>query len=794
MKKLLSTLVIISISFSLFAQTTDAENSVLNSLSSNSSVQNTQTKTVKKLLSDTSVTFGNAQLAMSESDYMVTAGDVYTLTYAAGSGSVTYRIPVDSTYKIRVSNLAVIDVAGKTYLQLKKQIEDIVTRNYPLSGVQFVLTTPATFKITFKGEVTETTEAIAWPLSRLSTFVNQITTEYSSVRDIKITSENGRERTYDLFRASRYGELYNDPYVRPGDVITVNRIKRVVTIQGAVERPGSYELMRDENLKALVDYASGLKETANPERITLRRNRGAESKSWDELYLNKDVLTADFELNNGDVLFIEDYFNYMNSIVVEGAINNVTVVDDGESQYFKSTASSSSDSTVTTPTTSRISIKFYNSENYASFARRIKDVFNSSSDLQKSYVERDGSRIPLNLEEYLNNQGSMSEYVVLPGDKLVILNYSSSQYILLTGEVTTTRYVSAGSGVYLSSLLSGNLTDYSSNRNVQVTGVDGATKTYDLFQSTRFGKMDQDPIINAGETVNVLRAERKVTLSGAVERPGEYQLLPGENLETLINYYGNGLTATADPSRIEITRVKTESSVSGEKLYLTEIKSDSSFDLMSYDSIFISTYSELKPVMFMEGAVGSLASSTALDTSNKVAVQFERGTNYAYFIRSQAGMFKSSVSDNENAYIIRGEEVYPININSVLYDSSFTTDLVVTDRDTLIVPFKQYFVTVAGAVRNPGRYPYIPDRTYEYYVALAGGFVPMQNANDAVSITDSNGKHMSKNDYLKPECRIVAKSNHISYLLTTYGSLIASISTFVTTVVALIQLPKSIGK
>ena len=86
---------------------------------------------------------GNVQMAMSNPNYMVTAGDVYNLSFVAGTTPVTYPISVDSSYKIRVANLAIIDASGKTYLELKRQVEDIVIKNYPMSGVQFVLVSPA---------------------------------------------------------------------------------------------------------------------------------------------------------------------------------------------------------------------------------------------------------------------------------------------------------------------------------------------------------------------------------------------------------------------------------------------------------------------------------------------------------------------------------------------------------------------------------------------------------------------------------------------------------------------------
>ena len=63
--------------------------------------------------------------------------------------------------------------------------------------------------------------------------------------------------------------------------------------------------------------------------------------------------------------------------------------------------------------------------------------------------------------------------------------------------------------------------------------------------------------------------------------------------------------------------------------------------------------------------------------------------------------------------------------------------------DTLIIPFRQYLISVAGAVMDPGRYPYIPDRTWEYYIGLAGGFVNEKNMREVVKIRDINGKNRS---------------------------------------------------
>ena len=182
----------------------------------------------------------DAQLAMSVSYYPVTAGDVYTLAFAAGSNPIQYTIPVDSTYQIRIANLGVINCAGLTYLQLKSQVESLVLRNYPMGGVQFVLTSPSTFLVSITGEVTTTVEQEAWALTRLSTFAGQYFTQYASTRKVTIKSSSGRVRTYDLFKAKREGDLSQDPFLRPGDKIIANELERKVSISGAVRRPGTY--------------------------------------------------------------------------------------------------------------------------------------------------------------------------------------------------------------------------------------------------------------------------------------------------------------------------------------------------------------------------------------------------------------------------------------------------------------------------------------------------------------------------------------------------------------------------
>jgi len=438
-------------------------------------------------------------LARSSADYRVTPGDAYMLIYAVGNNQITYPIVVDSSYRIRVFNLGIVNGAGKTFLQLKNEVEAIVTNNYPLSGAQLVLRQPAFFNVHVRGEVRRSGEVSVWALSRLSSLLTEENqTPYSSVRDVTVRSSNGQTRVYDLFNAQRRGDLGQDPYLRPGDVITFNRVKRVVTIAGSVERPGTY------------------------------------------------------------------------------------------------------------------------------------------------------------------------------------------------------------------------------------------------------------------------------------------QLLDGENITELINNYGSGFTADADRTRIEMIRIANNAEIMGVKLFLAASDLEANLSLENLDSITVPSTTQLQAVMFVEGAAGNLGASQNLAASSRIIVRFNHGETYDSLVRRNNGWF-SAVSDTQNAYIIRGGQRILVDLNLALYDAAYRGDVLVHENDVLVIPFKQYFVSVAGAVAIPGRYPYIPDRDWEYYIGLAGGFIPGRNANNSITIVDLNGRRMNKTDIITPETTITANTNHFLFYFNQYAPVITTTLSVIST-------------
>jgi len=377
----------------------------------------------------------------------------------------------------------------------------------------------------------------------------------------------------------------------------------------------------------------------------------------------------------------------------------------------------------------------------------------------------------------------------LSGPQLVLTQPAVFR-VFVNGEVNTAGERSAWGLSRLSSLIDDNLTRLASIRNISIRSINGQVRAYDLFRFQRLGDQTQNPYLRPGDLITFNRASRLVTIQGEVERPGTYQLLDGENIRELIEFYGNGFTPLADPTRIEMVRRVNSEDVSGDRIFLTRGDLEQNFPLENFDLISVPPTTQLMPVVFVEGAVNINVDDVGLVTTNRVIARFNVGETYAAMVRRNAHWF-SAVSDTQNAYIVRrsGEHI-PINLDRALFDASYRGEVMVEDSDTLIIPFRQFFVTVAGAVMNPGRFPFIPGRGWDYYIALAGGFVAGRNARDQITIIDVNGRRLSLSDPITPETVITARTNHALFFFNQYAPVITTLLSIISTTITVVLLTR----
>ncbi len=653
------------------------------------------------------------------------------------------------------------------------------------------------------GEVSKTTWISVNGVLRLSEAVLPIANPTASLRTIKILSASEGESIYDLFAALRQGDTSQDPVLRPGDEVLVARASRQVTISGDVFAPGSYELLEGENLPALLGLmAGGLKESAYAARAVLTRKPSATKPEGESLVVDLSK-TAEVGLLNGDSIHIPSREEYLPVYYLEGAVRGETLASIPADTSALATmqpkktsepATVNSDSVASAGGTSsggessavyaRIRSPYRKGLLLSTALRSHMDKIASTADLTKSFILRKGSPEPIRADlEALLYSPSESQDVALEADDRIIIPYGDMT-VFVTGEVSKATPVPITGLTRLADVIAPLMTQYSSIRDVTVKKREGGERTYDLFRAERYGELDQNPYLLPGDEVRVSRAQFVVSLNGEVRRPGTYQLLAQDTLESLITQYADGLTEKANSARITMVRFISASTAVGEKLQV-DFTATPAFALRHLDAIQVPPYQDLLPVAWFEGAIGVSGQGSAPQAAQRLPYTFFPGETVSQAVQSLRKSF-SEVSDLANAYISRKGERLPVNLSRFLYDRDDKGDMALQANDIIIVPFRQFFVSVSGAVRYPGRYPYVPDRTWEYYVGLAGGLDTERNANQALTIYDVKSKAQPKDRIIQPEDNIVAAANSFTYNFYRISSILTTILSVASLIIALL--------
>lgn len=385
-----------------------------------------------------------------------------------------------------------------------------------------------------------------------------------------------------------------------------------------------------------------------------------------------------------------------------------------------------------------------------------------------------------------------------PGSSPLLTIRSTGVFrVLVTGEVPDSSLFPAWGLTRLSEVFAAVKTSYSSERDVEVTGPDGRARTYDLFRARRVGDFSQDPLLKPGDVVRLARAERRVNVSGEVLRPGTYHLLPGEGLRELLERYAGGLTDVADRTRIRFTRNNESAGGVGEADYLNlEEGKAYRIELRDLDAIAVGPRQAYLPAVFFEGAVGTGAPKSGEQAdnptvSNRVRYVFYPGERLSGAVLALRNSF-SAVSDLPRAYLRRARDgaVLPVDLENYLHRFDFTEDPILEPNDVIVVPFRQYFVTVTGAVVQPGRYPYVPDRTYEYYLGLAGGRDEDKNNGRGYAVFDQGGRKRGLDLPIQPEDTIQVPSNSFLYIFQRVSPFVTTTVSVMTLLVSVIQLSR----
>lgn len=335
-------------------------------------------------------------LAIGEKDYPVTVGDVYSLTYTLSGVSIVLPLQVTHSGTVRVPNVGDFSTLNKSFIELKNEIEQGVTSNYPYSNPTLTLTKTGVFTVFVSGEVYSSRRVEAWGLTRLSDMIGYAT-NMASTRNVIVKNSDG-ETSYDLYKALKEGDSNSDPILKSGDTVIFTERERLITIGGSVMIPGSYQLEEGEDLNALINrYAGGFSKNADSSKIILKRfENGRYNESIIE---NIDNLT----LLDGDIIYISAIQSELYSVSIEGALLN-----DQKSASVSGSASTS------------YYFRFSTGDTVRDLVEVMNPYFISESDLAGASLIRKGEIIPISFADVLYGNDEMGNMALESGDRFII--------------------------------------------------------------------------------------------------------------------------------------------------------------------------------------------------------------------------------------------------------------------------------------------------------------------------------------------------------------------------------------
>jgi len=148
-----------------------------------------------------------------------------------------------------------------------------------------------------------------------------------SRRRIAIRHRDGSTATADLVMYELTGDTKLNPYLVDGDVVTVPFAELSATIEGAVRRPGKYELVKTKDLAELLALAGGLTSgvaRSLPVRVVHRNERQQETFQ-DLAFAASGAPNA--TLTDDDRIIVPGSDDVQRSVLLIGAVVGAESVD-----------------------------------------------------------------------------------------------------------------------------------------------------------------------------------------------------------------------------------------------------------------------------------------------------------------------------------------------------------------------------------------------------------------------------------------------------------------------------------
>ncbi len=203
-------------------------------------------------------------------DYKISLRDQLRVILSGSKDSIfDLSVRLDGT--ILFPELGSISVVGLTFKEVKDKLSQKISESYIGVNIDVTIKDLSAKKITIVGAVKTPGTYLVNPFSTITSALAYSggISEIGSLRQIKLIRTNGDTFLFDLYDLLIKGNRSNDLNIQAGDTILITPANHFVRIDGAVKRPGIYELLENETIQDVIDFSLGFGKTANKTNISI---------------------------------------------------------------------------------------------------------------------------------------------------------------------------------------------------------------------------------------------------------------------------------------------------------------------------------------------------------------------------------------------------------------------------------------------------------------------------------------------------------------------------------------------
>lgn len=342
-----------------------------------------------------------------------------------------------------------------------------------------------------------------------------------------------------------------------------------------------------------------------------------------------------------------------------------------------------------------------------------------------------GQSINIDVYEFMTNPSVQSQYYLEDND--IILVPVSDKIVKITGAVRRPFKYELKSGEGLQTLLdlAGGMSENAFRKKIQIKRYENnQQKIIDIDLSDLNSGIGEYTLLNGDEIYveNIERPYRNyVSITGEVQKPGEYERLPAMRVLDLVNKAG--LLPNANLDLIYLIRTKEDGTNELVKINLSSIQAnpDGNANILLNERDKIEIWSQERfadqTQINVAGAVrfpGSFPFDRTGQTRVTDAIQLAGGLRRD--ASSFATIFYNDPLRNKSTYYKTIED-----LESLINNPDSEENVVLNAFDSLVVQSvnrldEKLFVRIEGAVNDPGTFQFGDGMTLKDLIILAGGF------------------------------------------------------------------------